>query len=282
VAIDLARILSALHRYKEARRLLQRASESAAEWPELSRAALTAELEIAIHNGEFKPALAALEAAESVGGGDPAEDHRLLVATAQALAGTGQIAQALEALDEAEKLSGASDPALAGERAKIRALILGFRGDWQGCARASEIAAEQMRSAGFVHEVAVNLHNQGDALLRGGDLPRAYAALQASLAAAEEIGSDRLRNLNQMLLAYLDALSGAESAKKQLGERIAQAESQRWTWDVLTGRYLLGLLLARQGDREAARRELDLTRREAESMDNRLLVDDCVRALAEL
>jgi hypothetical protein len=34
----------------------------------------------------------------------------------------------------------------------------------------------------------------------------AGTTLQASLAAAEEIGSDRLVNLNQMLLAYLDAL----------------------------------------------------------------------------
>jgi hypothetical protein len=164
----------------------------------------------------------------------------------------------------------------------VRALSFGFRGDWQSCARASEIAAEQMRAAGLLHEVAVNLHNLGDALLRGGELPRAYAALQASLSAADEIGSDRLQNLNQMLLAYLDALSGADDAKRVLGERIAQAESQRWTWDVLTGRYLLGKLLAESGDLDAARRELDLTRRMAESMDNRLLVDDCDRALALL
>jgi hypothetical protein len=45
-----------------------------------------------------------------------------------------------------------------------------------------------------------------------------------------------------MLLAYLDALSGAEW-RTGLLERIAQAEAQRWTWDVLTGRYLLGKLL---------------------------------------
>src|SRR5690606_8654302 len=132
-------------------------------------------------------------------------------------------------------------------------------------------AAEQMRRAGLLHEVAVNLHNQGDALLRGGELPRAYATLQASLVCAQSIGSERLVNLNQMLLAYLDALSGTAVAERSLGERIAQAEAQRWTWDVLTGRYLLGRLLAARGDEEAARRELELTERLAASMDNRLL-----------
>jgi eukaryotic-like serine/threonine-protein kinase len=281
-AIDLALVLTALHHYKEARRLLQGAIESAAEWPELTRAALTAEAEIAIRIGEFKPALDALEKAQQAGPRSASEEHRLLVATALALAGAGRIDHALAALDRAEQLDAGSDPVLAGERSKIRALILGFRGDWQGCALASEAAAEQMRAAGLVHEVAVNLHNQGDALLRSGNLPRAYATLQASLAAAEEIGSDRLVNLNQMLLAYLDALSGDDNAKKLLGDRIAQAEAQRWTWDTLTGRYLLGKLLGRSGDLDAARRELELTRHMAASMDNRLLVDDCDRELREL
>jgi eukaryotic-like serine/threonine-protein kinase len=280
--VDLALVLTALHRYKEARRLLHGAIERAVQWPELTLAALTAEAEIAIRIGEFKPALDALERAQQAGTRDASEEHRLLVATAQARAGAGQLDRALEALDEAENLGAGADPVLAGERGKIRALILGFRGDWQGCALASEIAAEQMRAAGLVHEVAVNQHNQGDALLRGGELPRAYATLQASLAAAEEIGSDRLVNLNQMLLAYLDALNGAGHAKKQLGDRIAQAEAQRWTWDVLTGRYLLGKLLGNSGAVDEARRELELTRQMAASMDNRLLVDDCDRALREL
>lgn len=282
VSIDLALVLAALHRYKDARRLLQRARDSAADWPELTRAALTAEAEIGIRIGEFKTAVAALEKAKELGTGERSEEHRLLVATAQALAGAGQHDQALAALDEAGTRAGDDDAVLTAERAKVRALILGFRGDWQGCAEAAEIAAEQMRDAGLVHEVAVNLHNQADALMRSGQLPRAYATLQASLAAAQEIGSDRLVNLNQMHLAYLDALNGADVARKLLAQHIAHAESHRWTWDVLTGRYLLGKLLAQRGDLAAARQELELTRKMAASMDNRLLADDCERALTEL
>jgi serine/threonine protein kinase/tetratricopeptide (TPR) repeat protein len=282
MTIDLALALAALHRYKEARRLLQRAADSASHWPELSRAALTAEAEIATRQGEFKLAVQALNRVWELGPGDASDEHRILVATAQAEAGAGQFDEALQALDRAQSLAGADDPVLSGERAKVRALISGFQGDWASCARASEQAAEQMRERGLMHEVAVNLHNQGDALIRVGDRPRAYAALQASLAAAEEINSERMVNLDTMMLAYLDAVKGSEDARQVLGQRIARAEMQRWTWDVVTGRYLLGKLYAERGDAVAARRELGLARSMAVSSDNRPLVTDCDTELKKL
>ncbi len=282
MTIDLALALAALHRYKEARRLLQRAADSASHWPELSRAALTAEAEIATRQGEFKLAVQALNRARELGPGDASDEHRILVATAQAEAGAGQFDEALRALDRAQGLAGADDPVLSGERAKVRALISGFQGDWASCARASEQAAEQMRARGLMHEVAVNLHNQGDALIHVGELPRAYAALQASLAAAEEINSERMVNLDTMMLAYLDALKGSEEARQVLGQRIARAEMQRWTWDVVTGRYLLGKLYVERGDEAAARRELGLARNMAVSTDNRPLVADCDTELGKL
>ena len=126
-----------------------------------------------------------------------------------------------------------------------------------------------------MYEVAVNRHNEGEALLRGGDLPRAYAALQASLAVADEIGADRVANLDVLMLAYLDALGGSESARQRLGERLAHAEAQNFTWDVLTGRYLLGKLLAQSGDVAGARRELELARTMADHTGNVLLLADC-------
>jgi hypothetical protein len=87
----------------------------------------------------------------------------------------------LAALARAEKLAVADDSVESHERAKVRALIHGFRGEWQRCAEASADAAEQARSLGLSAELAIDLHNQGDALLRSGDLPRAFAALTASL-----------------------------------------------------------------------------------------------------
>jgi serine/threonine protein kinase/tetratricopeptide (TPR) repeat protein len=283
ISIDLAVILGALSRYKDALRLLSSAVTRAEPWPELAQAALMAEGELAARQGEFKVALDALARAKGVALGGAQEEHRRLLATAQAAGAAGEHDRALAALDEARGLFGDGDePVLALERAKVRGLIHGFRGDWARCAEECAVAAEQARALGLPHEVAIHLHNQGDGLMRIEDLPRAYAALTRSLTVADRIGAERLVNLNQMMLAYLDALKGSEPAKRLLGQRLAHAEAQQWTWDALTGRTLLGKLLAQRGDVVGARRELGLTKRLAEATANKLVLDDCERALESL
>src|SRR5690606_14622479 len=286
-SVDLALSLGALHRYKEARQLLTRARGSAAAkqaaQPEQLRAMDAAEAEVCFHQGDFRAALMSVERAKRTSGGDAVERHRLELSAAQALAGAGELDAAQEALDAAVQLLPADDdPVLLCERAKVRALIRAFQRDWGGAALAAEQAAEMGREAGMSHEVAVNLHNQGDSLMRLGELPRAYAALQKSLEVAEVIGSDRMVNLNRIMLAYLDAANGSNVARRVLGERLAAAEAQRWTWDAITGRYLLGKLFAEQGDADGARRELTMARRLAEQSKNRLLSEDCRMALEAL
>lgn len=279
VLLDIARMLGALNRYKEARRVLGRARRQAEKWPDLARTALMVEAEIANHVGDFRLAISLLEATERLPAADGLEQHRMFVARAQALGGAGEHAHALAELERAAEHAPADDVALACERAKVRAAIFGFSREWRACARAAAEAAEQGRAAGLAYEVAVNRHNEGEALLRGGELPRAYAALQASLAVADEIGADRVANLDILMLAYLDALGGSEAARRRLGERLAQAEAQNFTWDVLTGRYLLGKLLAQSGDVPGARRELELARKMAEQTGNELLLGDCQEEL---
>ncbi|GMV14089.1 MAG: protein kinase [Polyangiaceae bacterium] len=283
ISIDLALILGALSRYKDALRLLASAVTQAEKWPELSQAALMAEGELAARQGEFKVALAALERARGLALSSAQEEHRRLLSTAQAAGAAGEHDTALEALSRAQALfPDGEEPVLALERAKVRGLIHGFRGDWARCAEESAQAADQARALGLPHEVAIHLHNQGDGLMRTGDLPRAYAILTRSLSVAERIGADRLVNLDQMMLAYLDALNGSEPAQKLLGQKLAHAEAQKWTWDALSGRTLLGKLLARRGDVIGARRELSLAKRLAEATSNKLVLDDCERALGEL
>ncbi|MBK7585306.1 MAG: protein kinase [Myxococcales bacterium] len=283
ISINLALILGALSRYKDALRLLASALAQAQPYPVLSQAAHMAEGEIAARQGEFKLALAALEQAEGFALGGAQEEHRRLLSTAQAAGAAGEHDKALDALDRARSLFGeGEEPVLAVERAKVRALIHGFRGDWARCAEESAAAADQARGLGLPHEVAIHLHNQGDGLMRIEDFPRAYVVLTRSLSVAERIGAERLVNLNQMMLAYLDALNGSEAAKKLLGQKLAYAEAQKWTWDALSGRTLLGKLLAKAGDVVGARRELSLAKRLAETTANQLVLDDCERALAEL
>ncbi|HMR07498.1 MAG TPA: hypothetical protein PKA88_17070, partial [Polyangiaceae bacterium] len=122
----------------------------------------------------------------------------------------------------------------------------------------------------------------GDSLLRLSENARAYAVLGASRALAEEIGSERLVNLNTAMMAYLDALKGDRVAAETLTRSITRAETQKWTWDVITARYLLGRLLAHLGDTVAARRELTSARNLAMSADNQVLAQDCSEALRSL
>ena len=282
IEIDLAVSLGALHRYKEARRLLQRAADTASTWPDLARSALLVDAELSIRQGEVKNAEVALERAGQLPPGDALDEHRFFIATAMARAGAGHLDDALLACDAAAELVPSDDVVLAGERDKVRALIAGFRGDWQECARVSELAAEQARKSGLVHEASVNLHNQGDSLLRLGENARAYAVLGASRALAEEIGSERLVNLNSAMMAYLRALKGDKQSADVLARCIVKADSQKWVWDVVSARYLLGRLLAAQGQQAAARRELTSARNLAIGSDNQVLARDCTKALEAL
>ncbi len=280
--IDLARSFAALHRYDDARHLLARAEDLAGSSASTLQALHAAAAELALRRGELSEAVTLAEHALREGCSTPEDHHRLLIVSAQALAATGDAPAALARVDQAAAIAPSTDPVLSCERAKVRALILGFSGDWRGCAAASELAARQGQAAGLRHEVAINLHNVGDALLHLGELPRAYAALQASLDVAREIGADRMENLNRLVLAYLDAINGSEAASQELARRIARAEEERWQLDALQGRLLHAVLQQHRGDGVAASRELTLVLQEARATGNALLTRDCEAALAKL
>lgn len=280
--VDLASLMAVLHRYKDARRVLERVRADKLTSSSTLRAALTAEAEIATQLGEFSAAVQALEQARTLGSGEPSEQHRLLLARAQALGGAGEIERALAALSEVAESANPNDRALGYECAKVRSLILAFSGDLAGSASAAALATELARAAGLGYELAWSLFNEADALLRSGELPKAYALFQSSRALASEVGSPRLVNSNRLMLAYLDAINGVESAQRTLGQALAYAEAQHYTIDVLTGRYLLGLLLSHRGDRTGAVRELGLAQRLALATENRRFAEDCARELRAL
>jgi serine/threonine protein kinase/tetratricopeptide (TPR) repeat protein len=277
--LDLGKILAQSDREEHARTIFDRVVELSEGWPELCRAALTSAAEISLRRGDFAEALELAERATGLGLGSSAEQHRLLLTQAQALASVERYDDALQALAKAAELAPGADSALACARARTRAIICAFRGDWQGCAEASEEAAEQGRLAGQTREVAANLHNQGEALIRTGELARGYGAIHASLALAEEIGSDRIANFNRLYLAYLDAVDGLPGADEVLASCMAQALRRGWTLDHLTGRYLLGKLLASRGELNAAFRELNAVRSRALELENRPLARDCAYEL---
>jgi serine/threonine protein kinase/predicted ATPase len=278
-------ILAAVHRVEESRLRLAEASSIAGDNPQLVKSVLLAEAELATRQGDFTRALALLGELRGIvhESSNDHESHRIAIHLAQSHAAVGDRATALSDLQEAERLL-PNDRTAALERAKIRSLVDYFTRDFRSAALRSEEAIHLAREIGLAHEVMLNLHNLGEILIHIGDLPRAYGAIQQSLALCDESGEQRYANYNRMLLAFLDGIRDhpdGESERK-LRQGIAYATNEEFTWDVIGGRLLLANLLRKSGRFEAAVEEYEKTKQLAIDAGHRLVADDCEIALDEL
>ena len=276
-------ILAAVHRFEAATEHFAIAEKIAKDKDELIKLVLVASAELATRQGDFKRAYELLERLQKIvtGEGDVQENHKVLVNLSQACAALGDRAAALSALERADQLL-PNDTTAQCERQKLRGLIDYFSRDWRSAAAACEKAVDVARAAGLSYEVMINLHNLGDILVRLEDYARAYGAIQQSLALCDEFGYERLGSLNRMFLAYLDGVAGQAGAEKLLTQGIAYADASDFIWDVIQGRVMLGSLLARRGDRVAAKAELEKARELAVTTGDRLKVGDCDAALESL
>jgi tetratricopeptide (TPR) repeat protein len=287
VRIDAGRILGALHMYDAARAQLTSAEAIAQGRLPLVKTALLAAAELAGRQGDFSRSLATLERIQSlVTGSDDStarrgEEHALLVSLVQASAAMGDHAAAKRHFDRAAELL-PDDPVAVAERRKLRALIDYFARDFASAAREFELAILAARELGLPYEVAVNLHNQGDALLQLEDYPRAWGALKQSVALCDEHGFERLASHNRMFLAFLDAVAGDVDADQVLLQGIRYAEANEYTWDVLGGRKLLARLHARRGNGDAARLEYQRLRELARQAGNGLVAEESTAALRSM
>jgi tetratricopeptide (TPR) repeat protein len=283
VRVAAGHILAAVEQMEESRRRLAQAKAIAGSEEQLLKPVLIAEVELATRKGDFKRAWERLQQLRRVvrALSDDQEKHRVALHFAQASAALGDRPTALEGLEEAEGLL-PQDGTAAVERTRVRALVAQFTRDFGSAVTHSEKAIEMGRDLGLTYEVMVNMHHLGASLVYLDDLPRAYGAFQQSLALCEESSYERLANYNRMFLAFLDGLQGTADGEKLLLQGIAYAESKDFTWDVIGGRALLAKLLHRRGAFEAARVEYEKARVKAASAGQRLVADDCERALAEL
>jgi serine/threonine protein kinase/tetratricopeptide (TPR) repeat protein len=281
--VDAGRILGALHHFDAASQYFAAAERTGQGDEALVKTALVAGAELSGRQGDFRKSLEILEKLQKLAtvGGDKQEEHKILVSLAQAHAAIGEKRVALSYMEKAEQLL-PTDPTAACERQKLRALIEYFARDNRAAASACEKAVDMARELGLGYEVAVNLHNLGDILVRLEDFARAYGAIQQSLALCDEFGYERLASHNRMFQAFLDAARGDAEAEKRLVQGIRYAEANDFTWDVIGGRLLLAQLLQRRGDSVAARAEFERLREIARAAGNRLVADDCDMALQAL
>ncbi len=283
VRIDAGRILTALHQFDAARTQLSAAEAISHAEPKLAQAALLAAVELSSRQGDFKRSLQILERLQSfvTKGQEKQEEHKLLVSLVQTCAAMGDHAAAKRYFARAGALL-PDDATAACERHKLQAVMLYFARDYRAAALSTEQAIDAARDLGLSYEVAVNLHNLGDILVRLEDYARAYGALKQSLAVADELGFERLSSHNRMFLAFLDGRAGDLEADKILLQGIRYAEANDFTWDVLGGRFLHARLLEHRGDRDGARLEYQKLRDLARAAGNRLVEADCVAALRDM
>jgi tetratricopeptide (TPR) repeat protein len=278
----IANILVWTHDFEGADRELATAMALAEDNPSLMRPAILTEAEIARRRGNYRRALVSFEALSMAGADDPAEDHQILMGLALSQAAGGERQRAFESLERAATLATADDVVHVAERARMDLLVRCFTGDFEGAADTGMRAVDLARHAGLPYEAAVALHFLGEALLRQGDLPRAYAMLQQSSSVCDEIGDERLRIHNRSFLSYLDALRGKSGADGALEESITYACAHGYAWDEADGRYLLAELHRHYGDTSAARIEYQRCRSAAQAMGYRLLALDCEKAIGDL
>ena len=88
--------------------------------------------------------------------------------------------------------------------------------------------------------------------------------------------------LNRIHLAYLDGVSGLPDADKLLRDLIRYAESRGFLTDAREGRFLLGALLAHQGPKAEARRELENVLAMAVAQRDHATAEESREALAKL
>lgn len=287
--LDAGRILSSLNLFDAARAQLFQAEHVAAGDAKLLRAVLVASAELASRQGELKRQMEILERMVDGGAkdklspwrGDKLDEHRVLVGLAHGHAARGERKQALAFLERAERL-GLADGIHVCERLKTRSVLEYYARDFRAAAALSEQAIDLARSLGLSFEVAVNLHNLGDLLVRMGDFARAYGAIQQSLALAEELAYERLANHNRMFLAYLDGMRGHDDAPRHLEAALRHAEAHEYTGDVVSGRWLLAQLFERRGERMYARSEYENLKKLALAAGQEQVSADCVAMLARL
>jgi eukaryotic-like serine/threonine-protein kinase len=276
-------MLAALHRFDLARAHFA-AAEVVAEGNEtLAKRVLQAYAELGVRQGDFTRALAMLQRLQKIvtDEGDKLQEHKVLLHTAQAHAGLGDKRSALVALSRAEQVLPA-DAAAACERQKVRSLVDYFSRDFRAAVAASEKAVDMSRALAVPYEVAINLHNLGDFLVRLDDFPRAYGAIRQSIELCDEQGFERLASQNRMFLAFLDGAAGDSNAESLLRQGVRYAEAHDYTWDAINGRVLLAQLHQRRGEVDRARVEFQKASVAARESGNRLLADDCDAALGAM
>ncbi|MDD5306651.1 MAG: protein kinase [Deltaproteobacteria bacterium] len=290
--VQIMRITAELHarvaRFMESQQYFQRAIELADEIgePDLRCGVRATAGQVYTRIGDLKKALPFLREAVLLCG---AAGNRNLQITcmsqiAKAEANSGELETALATIGEAEKLVvEATDPGTRCEFERCHAQVHYMRRDLEKSVAHSMKALEIAKEYGLRDQIAANAHNIGDDHVAMGDYKKAFTYLRFSQEVAEEIGSDILINLNNIFLAFIDALKfGSNEGLSQLEKALSLANERNTVWDQIQVHYFLGRIHFERKQYAEARTHLEHSIRIGRAADNKIYDAQAVDLLEQI
>jgi len=196
-------------------------------------------------NGEYLQAAGFLEEALKLSQttSDRKAEHSFTRQLAQTYAALNKKDLALKYINIAEKQAeDMEDKFMVCEMHKSKALVYFMLRDWDMALEYSDRALELAKEYNFHYEIAVNSHNIGDIHIRQKNYKKAFTSLHFSFEMSRENGFKKLEVINLALLGFIDAVRfGSSEGIEKIRAGIRYAQDKQYSWDVVQGKYFLGL-----------------------------------------
>jgi class 3 adenylate cyclase/tetratricopeptide (TPR) repeat protein len=220
---------------------------------------------LALDEGRIEEARACFEEGLRVAGEDRGLAARMLLGLANHALRRDDNAGALASLREAMPFAeAAADRILLGRIVNNVGIVHFNEGRYPEALDEFRRALQVRQGLGYRFGEVVNLHNIGDAWLKIGDLPRAYASFEQSRDLARDCGWEKGVVMNEVFLSYLRGLRG-EAVTEELERACAAATRLADRETAIMGRWFLARLFAARRDPAADRlvRAVEAEAREA-------------------
>jgi tetratricopeptide (TPR) repeat protein len=218
------------------------------------------------------------------------DPNRKVVSLSQfgkALGNSGNHEGAVAAIQAAEKLVDATlSPETRCVFERCHAQIWYMARDIERSVSLSVKALEIAKEYDLKEQIAANAHNIGDDYVQLGDYRKAFSYLRMSQEVAQEIGYDIVVNLNNIFLAFIDALKfGSNDGLTQLEHALTIANERNTVWEQVQVHYFLGRIHFERRQYAKAREHLELVVRIGRAADNKIYdapASDLLEQLAEV
>ncbi|MBW2261453.1 MAG: protein kinase [Deltaproteobacteria bacterium] len=237
-------------------------------------------------NGEYIQAAGYLEEAIRLSKqtSDRPEELGYTRLLAHAMAAQGKRSIALSYLREAETLAqGTGDKYLETEMWKSRGLVYFLLREWEQALECCEKGLDLAKEHHIPYEMAVNSHNIGDIQIRQGNFKKAFTSLSYSFEVSREHGFTKLEMFNMSLLGYIDAVRfGSAEGIERIRQGIRFAQEKQYIWDLIQGKYFLGLAHFELEQYEEARQALQEAVHMGKTTGNIMYVEDSEQLLRQI